>query len=163
MSPIDLDRLLDRFNPNRRDFMRTLVLGTAYAAPMIASFSMDGLTNPAAAGGSNLCLTAPNLGSNLTDLAIGKTASPSPVVAGSDLTYTVTVENCGSVKAFNVAWQDDLPTNAAFVSATQTSVGTSFTLVKPAVGAHGGTVLGSAPSMNPFEVSTFQIVVTVDP
>jgi len=39
-----VERLLERIDPSRRDAVRKLLLGAAvYAAPMIASFSMESL------------------------------------------------------------------------------------------------------------------------
>jgi hypothetical protein len=36
--------VLDRVNPAKREAMRKIILGAAFAAPAIASFSLDGLT-----------------------------------------------------------------------------------------------------------------------
>jgi len=38
------ERALARVNPEKREFIRKLALGTAFAVPAVASFSMDGLT-----------------------------------------------------------------------------------------------------------------------
>lgn len=160
MSPIDLDRLLARFAPDRRSFLKTLALGTAYATPLVASFSMDGLgVDAAAAQASNLCS---NLVSNTADLVITKTASPEPVTAGTDLTYTLTVYNCGPATANSVQFADFLPAGATFVSATHVS-GPLFTLTTPPVGTEGGLVEGSAATMAPGATSVFSIVVKVKP
>lgn len=37
------DKILSRVDEGKRDAMRSLVAGTAFAVPMIASFSMSGL------------------------------------------------------------------------------------------------------------------------
>lgn len=161
MSPVDLDRLLSQFAPDRRAFLKTLVLGTAYAAPVLASFSLDGLGSGAAqAQASNLC--ASNLVSNTADLVITKTASPEPVIAGTALTYTLTVYNCGPATAQSVSFQDPLPSGATFVSANQSS-GPAFVLTTPAVGTEGGTVSGTAPSLGVGASAVFEIVVQVNP
>src|SRR5436190_8207269 len=53
-----------------------------------------------------------------TDLSIAKTDSPDPVVAGSNLTYTITVTNPGGGNdASNVVVTDNLPSGVDFVSA----------------------------------------------
>jgi uncharacterized repeat protein (TIGR01451 family) len=52
---------------------------------------------------------------NLTTVIVG---SPDPVVAGANLTYTVTVTNNGLASAANVQAVDTLPTGATLVSAT---------------------------------------------
>jgi uncharacterized repeat protein (TIGR01451 family) len=49
------------------------------------------------------------------DLSIAKTASPSPVVTGSTLTYSISVNNNGPNTATNVVVQDFLPGSANFV------------------------------------------------
>ncbi len=52
------------------------------------------------------------------DLAITKSDSPDPVVAGQTLTYTVTVSNAGPSDAVNVVVTDTLPPGVTFVSTT---------------------------------------------
>jgi uncharacterized repeat protein (TIGR01451 family) len=53
-----------------------------------------------------------------TDLALTKSDSPDPVVAGSNLTYTIRVQNPGTLPATNVVVTDKLPSGVDFVSAT---------------------------------------------
>jgi hypothetical protein len=36
--------ILDKVDPGKRDFVRKVIKGTAFAVPVVASFSMDGLT-----------------------------------------------------------------------------------------------------------------------
>jgi uncharacterized repeat protein (TIGR01451 family) len=43
------------------------------------------------------------------DLSVTKTDSPDPVVAGTNLTYTVTVSNAGPLAAAGAAASDTLP------------------------------------------------------
>ncbi len=57
------------------------------------------------------------------DVAITKTGSPNPVIAGTNLTYTLDVTNSGPSVATDVTVSDPLPTGTAFVSET-TSTGT---------------------------------------
>jgi uncharacterized repeat protein (TIGR01451 family) len=52
------------------------------------------------------------------DLAVTKTDAPDPVLAGKNLTYTVTVTNRGSGAATGVVLTDTLPAGVTFVSAT---------------------------------------------
>jgi hypothetical protein len=46
--------ILDKVDPGKRNFVRKVIKGTAFAVPVVASFSMDGLTiggiRPAYAG-----------------------------------------------------------------------------------------------------------------
>ena len=51
------------------------------------------------------------------DLAITKTDSADPVIAGEDLTYTLVVTNDGPSDATNVVVTDDVPAGTSFVSA----------------------------------------------
>ena len=51
-----------------------------------------------------------------SDIIISKADSPDPVVAGTDLTYTLDVANLGPTRAFNVVSSDLLPGDVSFVS-----------------------------------------------
>ena len=53
----------------------------------------------------------------LTDLAISQSASPNPAVAGSALTFVLTVQRTGECDATEVIVRDVLPEDATFVSA----------------------------------------------
>jgi uncharacterized repeat protein (TIGR01451 family) len=70
------------------------------------------------------------------DLAMTKTDDPDPVLAGQNLTYTLTATNAGPSTAVDVAITDVLPLQTRFVSAAP-SIGGACTT--PLVGA-GGTV-----------------------
>ena len=52
------------------------------------------------------------------DLTLAKTDSPDPVVAGTHVTYTLTVSNAGPNTAPQVVLLDELPAEVSFVSAT---------------------------------------------
>jgi hypothetical protein len=56
MSEDRIDRVLESVDPSKRDFLKRLVVGTAFVVPQIASFSMDGLSvyDAHAQGGSNI-------------------------------------------------------------------------------------------------------------
>ena len=83
------------------------------------------ITNSASVAGSE---TDPNAANNNatetsavvaeTDLSITKSGSPDPIVAGSTLTYVVTVTNNGPSDATGVTIVDTLPPGVAFVSAS---------------------------------------------
>jgi len=59
----------------------------------------------------------------LADLAVIKSDNPDPVLAGNNLTYTITVTNAGPNDATSVILTDTLPSGVTFVSA---SPGCSF-------------------------------------
>jgi|GEM_PF-2125917 len=160
MSPIDLDRLLDRFRPDRRNFLRTLILGTAYATPLVTSFSMDGLGLDAALGQS---ICGSNLAPNTSTLNIVKTASPDPALAGAELTYTVTVTNCTAGPAPDVRVVDGLPSGATFVSSRQSGGTTMFAITEPPVGSEGAPWEATAAALPAGESVEFEIVVQVNP
>lgn len=48
MAPKDMNELLKRVKSGRRAFLRQVLAGTAFAAPLMSSFSMRGLSFPAA-------------------------------------------------------------------------------------------------------------------
>jgi len=74
------------------------------------------------------------------DLSIAKTASPSSVLAGSPLAYSVTATNLGPDDlATGLTITDTLPSSARFVSAVPNASGSCP--VQPAVGSIGGTVV----------------------
>ncbi len=68
-----------------------------------------------------------------------KTATPSPVVAGTPLTYVVTARNNGPSTAQAVVIGDPLPAGTAFVQLGAVSGGGSCST--PAVGATSGSVV----------------------
>ncbi len=57
------------------------------------------------------------------NLVITKTASPNPILTGSNLTYTITVTNNGPGAAANVTVTDNLPASTTFVSCFSTGGG----------------------------------------
>jgi uncharacterized repeat protein (TIGR01451 family) len=80
--------------------------------------------------------TETTLVNEFADLSVIKAASPDPVLAGNDLTYTIEVTNSGPEQADFVVLSDAVPAGTTFVSATQTS-GPAFTLTSPATGGTG--------------------------
>lgn len=159
--PEDPRRILDGLDPDRRQFLKKILL-SAYVAPFVASFGMKGLGLGEAVAQSNLCfasnVTVPNTSA---DLIISKTGTPDPVTAGNNLTYTIRVENCGPSPAVNVSVSDPIPAGTTFVSASQTS-GPTFNLSTPTVGGTG-TFTATLASMNVGDVAIFQLVVHVTP
>jgi uncharacterized repeat protein (TIGR01451 family) len=57
----------------------------------------------------------------LADLVVTKTDNPDPAVAGTDLTYVVTVQNLGPSNASTVVFTDTLPSGVNLKSVTQGS------------------------------------------
>jgi uncharacterized repeat protein (TIGR01451 family) len=88
------------------------------------------------------------------NLVVTKTASPNPVQAGNNITYTIIVKNNGPAAATAVTFTDAIPTNTTFVSLAQT--GTAW--VCPAPGASVSCTIASFPSGG---ATTFTLIVTV--
>ena len=50
-----LDRILKHADPDKREFLKKVIVGTAFVAPIVASFSMDTLLpNEAFAASANI-------------------------------------------------------------------------------------------------------------
>lgn len=59
-----------------------------------------------------------------TDMAVAKTGTPNPVLAGNTITYTITVTNNGPATATGVTLTDTLPANTTFTSISTSPAGT---------------------------------------
>lgn len=105
-----------------------------------------------------LSLLLPALAAADSDLEVSKTDSPDPVTAGTNLTYTITLNNNGPDPADNASLNDFLPAGTTFVSLTAPA---GWTCSTPAVGADGIV----SCSLNPLPVGSavFTLVVAVDP
>jgi len=85
------------------------------------------------------------------DLALTKTDSPDPVVAGEALTYTLIVVNNGPWEATGIVLTDTLPAGVTFVSATPGA---------PTCTESGGDVICNLGSLSSTSAMTVTIVVT---
>jgi uncharacterized repeat protein (TIGR01451 family) len=92
-----------------------------------------------------------------TNLSFSASASPSPVVSGTQLTFAVTATNPGSAKMQNMALTDPLPAGTSFVSATVSPSAGTLTLPK----ARTNTVTWSVGSLPPSQSVTLTVVVKV--
>ena len=95
------------------------------------------------------------------DVSVTKTTAAGPVLAGSNVAYTITVANAGPDDAQTVALSDLVPANTTFVSDTQTS-GPAFTLTSPAQGGTG-TISGTIATLASGASASFTVVVLVSP
>jgi uncharacterized repeat protein (TIGR01451 family) len=91
------------------------------------------------------------------DLSISKSDSPDPVVAGTNLTYSITVNNNGTDRAVDVSMNDTLPAGTTFVSFSSPAGWSSTT---PAVGATGA-VTATKTFMDNGDSAAFTLVVRV--
>ena len=91
-----------------------------------------------------------------TTISITKSDSPDPVVAGADLTYTITASNNGAVDLETATVSDTLPADTAFVSLSSAA---GWSCSTPAVGG-GGAI---SCTISPFAPggAVFSLVVQV--
>ncbi|TMC76013.1 MAG: DUF11 domain-containing protein [Chloroflexi bacterium] len=94
------------------------------------------------------------------DLFITQADDPDPVIAGANLTYTLTIANAGPNGAQGAWVSDQIPANTVFVSLAQTN-GTVFNCSAPPVGGTG-TASCSAGSLAAGATATFRLVVNVN-
>jgi len=98
--------------------------------------------------------TEPTVVNPVIDLAIDKSDSPDPVVAGEQLTYTLIVTNNGPSNATGVTVVDTLPSGVSFASATTT---------RGTVSGAGATVTADIGNLAVSASTTITITVDVDP
>jgi uncharacterized repeat protein (TIGR01451 family) len=85
-----------------------------------------------------------------SDLSVGMTAQPEPVLVGGLLTYTISITNAGPSSAKNVTASQVLPSGVIYVSSVASQGGTSF---------GGGIVTCNLGQMNAGAVATATVVV----
>ncbi|MDG3004143.1 ice-binding family protein [Paludisphaera mucosa] len=144
----------------------TLGTGTAFAGNILADQSISVTTGASIQGRALAINGAVTLDTNSVtavqaDLAVAKTLVPGPVVAGSTISYTVTVSNIGPGNAADVVLTDQVPLGTTFVSAVQTS-GAAFALTTPAVGGTG-LISGSLDLLPSENSAVFTVTVLIAP
>ncbi len=124
--------------------------GTITNTATISSATSD----PNAANNSATATTAVTATANLS---ITKTDSPDPVLAGGNISYTITAANAGPSAATSTAVSDSLPANTTFVSLAAPA---GWTCTTPVVGA-GGTVTCTNASLASAGNAVFTLVAQV--
>ena len=113
-------------------FTLVVKIGTAAAARSATPASVSSSTfDPVAGNNSATATTTVNASA---DLSVTKIDSPDPVTAGSNITYTITVDNAGPSDAVTQL-TDGVPTGTTFVSMAAPA---GWSLTTPAVGGTGG-------------------------
>ncbi len=128
----------------------TTATGTITNTATITSNTSD----PNAANNSATATTAVTATANLS---ITKTDAPDPVLAGGNITYTLTAGNAGPSAATSTAVTDTLPAGTTFVSLASPA---GWACTTPAVGA-GGVVSCTNPSFASAGNAVFTLVVQV--
>jgi uncharacterized repeat protein (TIGR01451 family) len=113
-------------------------VGTISNTATVSSASTD--PNPA-----NNSDTETTLVTSAADMSVTKVDTPDPVLAGANLTYTITVGNGGPSNAPTASFSDTLPAGTTFVSLSSPA---GWSCTTPAVGA-GGTVTCTHTSLPP--------------
>jgi uncharacterized repeat protein (TIGR01451 family) len=152
----------------------TCSIGTL-AANATANFTFVVKVNTAVASGTTITDTAsvssatgdPNMGNNSAtvnvqvadsaDLSVTNSASPVPVLAGNNITYTQVATNAGPSVATGASFTENTPPNTTFVQLTPIPAGWSCTLP---LGGSAGTITCTNPSFAPGTAS-FPVVVKV--
>lgn len=129
----------------------SLAVGSSPAITITVTAPTTGgvITNNASVSGS---VPDPNAGNNtasapttvyaLADISLTFVDSPDPVIAGTNLTYTLTAANIGPSPATNLAVTQNLPPNMNYVSA----VGTGWTCTHPSTYVVSCTTINPLPS-----------------
>ena len=99
-------------------YQLTLNVPPGYASATLANTATVTFTPIAETDPTNNAATDTDAVTSVADLAITKTDAPDPVVAGNDVTYTLTATNLGPSDAAGVLVTDTLPGSVTFVSAT---------------------------------------------
>jgi uncharacterized repeat protein (TIGR01451 family) len=128
------------------EFEVTVEISPTIEHPVVNSAKVESETPDPEPANNESSVTTPEE----ADLGIEKTASPSPAVAGENLTYTLRVFNNGPSNALHVVATDHLPAGTSFVSASE------------GCGETGGTVTCTMASLLAGADHSFTLVVHVD-
>ncbi len=101
--------------------------------------------------------TATTTVNGAADLSVTKSGAPNPVVAGTDLTYTLVVHNGGPGSATDVKLTDPVPSNEGFLSISKPA---GWSCTTPSVGESGTITCTKTPLVNG-ESATFTVQVLV--
>ncbi len=126
--------------PADRDF--ELILGPPVGTdPGTYEFDMCAIGDGAVLGRQDVTIEVPGESEPEADVSVVKTADPTDVLVGENITWTITVENAGPDDATNVVVTDALPAGVSLVSASA-SCGVDMGVATCEVGdiASGGSV-----------------------
>jgi uncharacterized repeat protein (TIGR01451 family) len=134
-------------------FTLTAKIGNAVSITNTATASSDNADPDTEDNSSSVTTTV----TQSADVSITKTDSPDPVLAGGNITYTVTISNAGASDAQTVSFTDAVPANTTFVSTNQNS-GPTFLCATPPSGGTGNVTCAIA-TLPAGASATFDIIV----
>ena len=144
--------------PGSAAFTLTVAVAPSIAAGTVLSNTATATSTTTDPDTDDLTATATTTVTTSADLAITKTDSVDPILAGGTQTYTITLTNAGPGDASLVGWTDTLPPGTRFLAHSGAG---GWICTTPAVGS-GGTVSCSAPSLAASSFEVFTLVVTFD-
>jgi uncharacterized repeat protein (TIGR01451 family) len=124
-------------------FTLTVAVGPSVTAGTVLSNTATASSVTSDPNSGNESGTATTTVATSADLSVTKVDTPDPVTAGTNLIYTITVNNAGPSSAAGVSLSDTLPAGTTFVSLSSPG---GWLCTTPAVGA-GGTVSCSNASV----------------
>ncbi len=134
----------------------TVGAGTASGTVITSTASVSSSTTDPNPGNNFAIATVVVATAGQADLAITKTGTPNPVLAGNNITYTITVKNNGPAAAANVTMTDTLPANTTVVSIVAAPPA-GWTCPAPS----GGTQTCTNPSVAFGATTTFTLILKV--
>jgi uncharacterized repeat protein (TIGR01451 family) len=140
-------------------FTVVVKVGAAVASGTVITDTATVTSNTIDPNPTNNSATATDVvaASGQADLALTKTGTPNPVLAGNNITYTIVVTNNGPATASTVTMTDTLPANTTVVSITAPTTPTGWTCPAAAPGTQKCTNASLASGTS----STFTLVLKV--
>ncbi len=135
--------------------------GTLAGTPISDTANVTSATVDLNSANDTATATTGSLAPTGADLSVTNTTSAETVIAGSALSYTITIANAGPDDAQNAIASGLVPANTTFVSVTQTS-GPAFTPTNPSQGGTG-TITEMIATLASGASATFSLVVLVSP
>ena len=126
------------------------VASSITATPITANSSVSATTSDPYLSNNSTAVTTPV--STICDLAVTNSGTPSPVTAGSNITYTQIVTNAGPSNCGTATFTEAIPANTTLVSLPTPSGWTCTT---------SGSISCTNPSVAPGTTSTFTLTVQV--
>ena len=127
------------------------VAATVAVTTITATSSVSSTTSDPNSANNSTTINTPV--TTACDLAVTNSGTPSPVAAGSSITYTQVVTNTGPSNCSTDTFTEAIPANTTFVSLAPVPAGWTCTTT--------GSISCTNPSMAPGSISTFPVVVTV--